>query len=208
MVKSTTRGRPREFDRQQALCKALEVFWSLGFEQTTICALASAMEISSPSIYCAFGNKADLFVEALVHYRKTFWQPVFERYTQEPDIYKGTHDLFAQSAHILLSPNAPCGCLTVMTAMSPPRGEDKIAISVSQMRMETKKMFRERLKTAIKSGQIPADSNIPAISGALVNFFEGLSLQARGDICLSELLEIAAMATNLLPPRSVDTTYI
>lgn len=195
-----TRGRPREFDREEALHKALKLFWEQGYMQTTMIQLCQAMGIKSPSLYCAFGSKADLFLEALVYYRQLYWHEAFQEFMQTPDLYEATRKLFMETARILLSPDAPCGCLTVFSALTLPSHESKILETIKHMRAETKKMFRNRLIQAIKNGQIEPDCNVPAIAGALTNFFEGLTLQARDeDICLAELTEMALMALKILP---------
>ena len=63
------RGRPRNFDRAQALQKAMEVFWSKGYEGASLTDLTEAMGINSPSLYGAFGSKEGLFREAVELYR-------------------------------------------------------------------------------------------------------------------------------------------
>ena len=197
---SPRRGRPREFDRAAALVKALELFWRQGYLQTSICQLCSAMGIKSPSLYCAFKSKAALFLEALQFYRNTYWEGAFTRFMENPDLYAATKNLFEETAKILLMPDAPCGCLTVVSALTLPPEEKEVLAAIDEVRNKTRTMFRQRLMIAIRDGQIPADSNIPAISGALANFFEGLDIQAREDICLSELTEIALQGCRLLPP--------
>ena len=169
--------------------------------QTTMSQLCSAMGIKSPSLYCAFGSKATLFLEALAHYRSAYWSAAFARFMAEKDLYEATKNLFAEAAAILLRPDAPCGCLTVFSAMTLPSREGAILRTITRMREDTKKMFRDRLMLAVRDGQIPQESNIPAIAGSLTNFFEGLSLQARDDICLAELREIALRGVLLLPAR-------
>lgn len=201
-AKNIAHGRPRTFDRDAALRTALNVFWRHGYEQTTMAQLSAAMGIASPSIYCAYGNKSALFLEALTYYQQTYWDPLYAQYRADPDIYAATGAFFTEAAHILLAPNAPCGCLIVMGFLNLPEDEPQLLRAVSERRELTRAMFRTKLKDAVNSGQIPATSDIPAISGALHNFFEGLSIQARGDICLSELLAIARMGTQLLPPRA------
>lgn len=193
-------GRPRSFDKDDALRIALNVFWRHGYEQTTMALLSEKMGIASASIYCAYGNKASLFLEALRYYQKTYWDPLYEQYTQAPDIYMATDHFFTQSAHILLAPNAPCGCLIVMGFLNLPENEPKLLNAIAERREHTRRMFRNKLKDAANQGIIRADCDIPGIAGALHNFFEGLSIQARGDLCLSELVAIAQKGVFLLPP--------
>ena len=69
-------GRPREFDIERALDRALEVFWRNGYEGASIASLTEAMGINPPSLYAAFGNKEGLFRRALDRYvqqRTGFW---------------------------------------------------------------------------------------------------------------------------------------
>src|SRR5512143_3958779 len=66
--KPATIGRPRAFDRDQALDRALDVFWRKGYEGASICDLTEAMDINPPSLYAAFGNKEEVFRKALDRY--------------------------------------------------------------------------------------------------------------------------------------------
>lgn len=195
------KGRPKGFDRATALCAALRLFWEKGYEPTSVAELCQAMEINPPSLYCCFGNKASLFLEALRHYEKTYWEEPEKAFISEPDIYKAVDDYFDAAARLLLSPHTPCGCMLVLAAVNIAPEETEIIDAIREMRMQTKKMFSDRLARAIQDGQIPADSDVPTLAGALNAFLEGLSLQARDGIFLSQLLNLAACASRILPAR-------
>lgn len=195
------KGRPKGFDREKALGAALELFWEKGYEPTSVAELCQAMNINPPSLYCCFGNKAELFLEAVRHYEDKYWKAPERRFMDEPDIYKAVEDYFNDATRILLSPHTPCGCMVVLAAINISPEEKEIIEAIRSMRMETKKMFADRLARAIKDGQIPPDSDVPALAGSLNTFLEGLSMQARDKLFLSELLSMAAYAVRILPPR-------
>lgn len=196
-----SRGRPREFDRDAALGQALKLFWEQGYEPASVAGLCEAMGIKPPSLYAAFGNKAALFLEAARYYEDKFWTGPEKRLMAEPDIYKAIGDFFQEAAGILLSPSAPCGCMVVLSAVNISDSEKEIISELKKMREATRRMFAKCLAKAIQSGQIPPDTDVPALSAALNAFLEGLSLQARGGIFLSELKAMAAYALRLLPDR-------
>lgn len=196
------RGRPREFDRQQALERALKLFWEKGYEPASVAELCAAMEINPPSLYAAFGNKASLFLEAARQYEQEYWTAPNKKLLAEPDVYKAIGEYFEAAARILLSPDAPCGCLVTLGAVNISSSEVEIISELKKLRNDMRNLFAERLRSAIKAGQIPADTDVPALSGALNALLEGLALQARQGLFLSELKAMAALAPRLLPPPS------
>lgn len=194
------RGRPREFDRERALRKALELFWKQGYMQTTMSRLCEVMGIKSPSLYCAFGCKADLFLEAISYYKRVYWHEAFTRFLDSENLLEGVKTLFEESARILLLPNAPCGCLTVFSALTLPPSETRILERITEMRQETMDVFEKRLQRALIDGELPQNADLPVLAGALVNFFEGLTLQARDrGMTLDKLRAIARQGARLLP---------
>jgi len=158
------------------------------------------MEINPPSLYATFGNKASLFLEALRYYESTYWDAPAKRFMNEPDIYTAVTNFFSESAQILLSPETPCGCMVVLAAINIAEDEKEIIESVRELRLATKKMFADRLRRAIQHAQIPPDTDVPTLSGALNTLLEGLSIQARDGLFQSELKAIAAHAVRMLPP--------
>ena len=196
------KGRPRAFDRAQALNKALEIFWRQGYAPASVAELCKGMEINPPSLYATFGNKASLFLEALRHYEHTYWDAPARRFLAEPDVYAAVGQFFREAAEILLSPETPCGCMVVLAAVNISDDEKEIIAAVRELRLATKTMFADRFRRAIQDGQIPADTDVPALAGALNTLLEGLSLQARDGLFQSELKAIAAHAVRMLPPRS------
>lgn len=198
------KGRPREFDREQALRAALELFWKRGYEPASVADLCTAMGIKAPSLYATFGNKAALFLEAVRYYEDAYWKEPAARFMAEPDLYRAVENYFQEAAEILLSPTTPCGCMLVLAAVNISEEEKEIIAAIQEMRMATKKMFAERLRGAIADGQIPADTDAPSLAGALNTLLEGLSLQARDHIFQSELKSMAAYALRMLPERLID----
>ena len=195
------KGRPRAFDRETALRKALRLFWERGYEPASITELCEVMGIRAPSLYAAFGNKAGLFLEAVDYYEKTYWAGVEARFMAEPDLYRAVANFFSDAAKILLSPETPCGCLVVLAAVNISADEKEVIDAIKKCRFTMKAKFSERLRRAIQDGQIAPDTDVPALAGALNTFLEGLSLQARDGLFLSELKAIAAHAVRLLPER-------
>ncbi|MCH5277351.1 MAG: TetR/AcrR family transcriptional regulator [Desulfovibrionaceae bacterium] len=193
------KGRPRAFDRAKALRSALDVFWRRGYEPASVAELCAAMGIRPPSLYAAFGNKAALFLEAVRYYEKTYWEEPARRFLAEPNLYAAVDNFFREAAQILLSPETPCGCMIVLAAINISEDEKDIIAAIGELRLETKRMFADRLRQAIRAGQIPADTDVPALSGALNTMLEGMSLQARDGLFQSELMAMAAHAVRMLP---------
>lgn len=196
------KGRPRCFDRDKALLQALDLFWRQGYEPASIAELCQVMGINPPSLYSAFGNKAKLFLEAVNFYEKTYWEAPSQKLRTEPDVYKAIDDFFRESAHILLSPETPCGCMVVLAAINISGDAEDVIASIRELRFATKTMFLNRLQKAIEVGQLPQDIDVTALAGALNTMLEGLSIQARDGLSPEELERMARHAVHMLPTKA------
>lgn len=192
------KGRPRCFDRDQALLRALDVFWRHGYEPASIAALCQAMEINPPSLYSTFGNKARLFMEAVNFYKKTYWEAPCRKFMEEIDIFQAVDEFFKESARILVPPDLPCGCMLVLAAINVSADAEEITASIRNLRFATGDMFAERIRRGIADGQLPPDTDVAALAGALKTLLEGLSIQARDGLSQVELDRIASYAARLL----------
>src|SRR4051812_21366670 len=112
-----TRGRPRGFDVDRALDRALELFWRKGYEGTSLPDLTGAMGINRPSLYAAFGNKEQLFRKALDRYAEGPAAYVREA-LDEPTARAVAERLLGGTADLLTDPRHPGGCLTVQGALA------------------------------------------------------------------------------------------
>ena len=202
-ISSTTaargKGRPRSFDRNTALLKALEVFWQRGYEPASVSELCSTMGINAPSLYAAFGNKSRLFLEAVRYYEQRYWSEPSRRFMEEKDFYLAVNNFFTEAAGILLSSDTPCGCMVVIAAVNISENEKDVIQTLRQMRLDTKKMFIEKIRMAMEEGQLPPDTHAEALGGAFNTFLEGMSLQARDGLNAEELKDAASYAVRMLP---------
>lgn len=193
------KGRPRCFDRDTALLRALDIFWRRGYEPASISELCRAMGINAPSLYSTFGNKAELFLEAVNFYEKTYWDAPSKKFMANPDVYRGLDDFFREAARILLSPDSPCGCMVVLAAINISDGAEDVIRAIRELRLATKDMFAARLRKGVADGQLPQDIDVTALAGALNTMLEGLSIQARDGLSRNELERIASHAVRMLP---------
>ncbi|MBS0500867.1 MAG: TetR/AcrR family transcriptional regulator [Proteobacteria bacterium] len=194
-------GRPRAFDREEALVRALDVFWRRGYEPASIAELCSAMGINPPSLYAAFGNKAKLFLEAVNHYERVYWEALWHRMNQEPDLHRAIKNFFQESAHVLTSPDAPCGCLVVLAAINVSPDSQEVIEALKVLRQDGKNYFLKRLKRGIKDGSLAPKTDVKALAAALNTVLEGMSIQARDGLSRAELGGLAMAAIAMLPPH-------
>lgn len=193
------RGRPRSFDRDSALFKALEVFWKRGYEPASVSDLCTAMGINAPSLYAAFGSKSGLFLEAVTFYEERYWSAPSRRFMEEKDFYLAVHNFFSEAAHILLSPDTPCGCMVVLSAVNISEQEEDIIRTLHDLRLATRNMFAGKIRQAVMEEQLPSDTDVDALAGAFNTFLEGMSLQARDGLQAEELVQLASYAVRMLP---------
>ena len=191
-------GRPRAFDMDQALDRALEVFWRKGYEGATLCDLTAAMGINPPSLYAAFGNKEGLFRKALDRYfalRTAFWEEALNA----PTARAVAETLLLGTAKFLCDPRHPKGCLAVHGALACDEETDCIRKELETRRAASQSAIRERLKRAKREGDLPADADPAALARYLATVIEGMAVQAAGGASRKELEAVADTALRAWP---------
>jgi AcrR family transcriptional regulator len=191
-------GRPRAFDLDQALDRALEVFWRKGYEGATLCDLTAAMGINPPSLYAAFGNKEGLFRKALDRYwslRTAFWKEALAA----PTARKVAEILLRGTAKFLSDPCHPKGCLAVHGALASGKDTDCIREELERRRGTSQAAIRERLKRAKREGDLPADADPAVLARFLATMIEGLAVQAASGASRKELDRVAETALRAFP---------
>ncbi|APG09377.1 TetR family transcriptional regulator [Bradyrhizobium japonicum] len=192
-------GRPREFDRDAALEAAMLLFWRKGFAAASMHDLCDAMGVSSPSLYAAFESKEALYLAAIKHYVETQGQPVWDRLAEGATARAGIENLLIGAAETLpKSRRAPAGCMAVLGAVSD-EWPATIAREIKKARLDMLGNLRGRLEAAVASGELPAATDIDALSRFYLSVFEGMAIQAKDDATPEELRGVAKAAMAMWP---------
>jgi AcrR family transcriptional regulator len=192
------RGRPRAFAVDQALERALRVFWEKGYEGTSLSDLTEAMGINRPSLYAAFGNKEALFRKALDRYvERTI---AFVRGAiDEPAARAVAERLLCSAADMVTNPGNPRGCLTVRGALSSGEEADPIRLELARRRSEGEALIRERLERAKREGELQPGTNPADLARYLATVYQGMSVQAAGGATREQLRRVAETALRAWP---------
>jgi AcrR family transcriptional regulator len=139
------RGRPRSFDRDRALDAAVLVFWDKGFDGSSIENLTHAMGINRPSLYATFGNKRDLFMEAIDRYAATHGSRAFSAFRLELDNRKAIERFFDASIECALADGTPRGCLINTVATEAAENDAELRDKLADMFTATDAAIARRL---------------------------------------------------------------
>jgi AcrR family transcriptional regulator len=191
-----TRGRPRSFDREQALERALHVFWLRGYEATSLADLTATMGINPPSLYAAFGDKERLFLEAVGLYLKTLrigWAVLHEEHTARDAMKR----LLDWTAELMTQSRWPRGCLLMMSTTN--CSSRRLTEVIAELRAIGEAQIRERLERAIAERELPAGADAAGLAKFFVTIIMGMSMQARDGASRRELMEVVAVAMRSWP---------
>ena len=174
-----TRGRPREFDRQAALARAMEVFWEKGLEGASMIDLTTAMGIASPSLYAAFGSKEALFREAVAHYVATDGAAIWNAVANAATVYKAVEALLMETARQFSRPGKPRGCLVILSALHANEANEAVRAELAAIRSRNAAALARRLAAAAASGEIAPNTDTDALADFYVTVQQGLSIRSR-----------------------------
>ncbi len=193
-----SRGRPREFERTEALNQAMKIFWQKGYTATSMNDLYETMGIKSPSLYAAFGSKEDLYEEVLLHYEQSVAPRIWGHMTTEPSPRQAVWLWLERSAEMLTQNDMPHGCMVTLSAVGS-EGHDRLGTLVRRLRESGIDLLKARLAQAQKQGDLPDSVDVEALTRLYISVQQGMSIQARDGAGRETLLSIARMAMVLWP---------
>ena len=172
-------ARTREFDRTIVLRKAVQVFWSRGFDSTNLPELLEAMGLSKSSLYETFGDKEKLFEEALDLYAKEIASSKVEKLLSATSVKGGFQAFFAEQIRFCTDRNYPGGCFMANTSISldnmPPALAKKIRKSVENSHA----IFRAQIQKGQEAGEISREKDASALASAVIGTSMGITVMAR-----------------------------
>ena len=192
-------GRPRQFDRDQALDAAMELFWRQGYETTSLDQLKAAMgALSSASFYGAFGSKEALYREALARYLATYGQAVSPLYDDALPPREALERALRASARLQAAEGArPTGCMVVLSAANGSPASAPLQALVATERGRNREAIAACVRRAVTSGELRTDMDAQGLAALAEALLLGMSVQARDgvprfavDAAVSSLLQL------------------
>jgi AcrR family transcriptional regulator len=195
--KALPRGRPRQFDKPEAIRQALNLFWERGYEGVSTAELTHAMGIRSPSLYLAFGDKAGVFRAAIELYAVE-WDRLAEKIAAAPSFSAVLEVLFSNAISRFPKRNHPGGCLflTAQLGMRPER--QSLEAIVVGYRKGFLDLLVRRASEAVANGELASDVDPQSVASFVMAVVQGMAMQARDGAISSHLDSIAQWTLRVL----------
>jgi AcrR family transcriptional regulator len=196
------RGRPRAYEPEIALGKALDLFRTQGFAATSLDDLSEATGMNRPSLYGAFGDKRELYIKSYQRYREDARASMVEIFRQEMPVRQRLERIFASALNIYLSGETGArGCFTVVTAASEAVGDPDIRAMVLDGLNELDKAFASCFRRAKEKGELPESAD-PAVLAQLASAtVHSIAIRSRARVSRKELEAIVKGAIDLMVGR-------
>lgn len=192
-------GRPRSFDREQALESAIAVFWAHGYDATSIALLTEKLGIGAPSLYAAFGDKRTLFFEAVDRYLRTYGAFTQQALAEEPVGRDAVERLLREAAAAYTRPDRPPGCLLITAATNCSPQSADVAAHLRELRGVGARALEKKIAAAARAGEIPVRTDARALASFYGAVIQGMSAQARDGAARTDLEHIGAAALRAWP---------
>ena len=193
------RGRPRAYQPEIALGKALDLFRKDGFAATSLDDLSAATGMNRPSLYGAFGDKRELYIKSYARYRADARAAMIDIFREELPIRRRLERIFAVALDIYLSGDAgPRGCFTVMTAASEAVSDPEICGMVLEGLSELDKAFTACFRLAKENGELPQTADPVVLAQLASATIHSIAVRARARVPRKELEAIVKGAIDVM----------
>jgi AcrR family transcriptional regulator len=193
-----TVGRPRSFDKEEALKKAMHVFWEKGYEGTSMADLIESIGMKAPSLYAAFGNKDAIFKEVVQKYLPIVVNGQLATLNNTSDIVEAVQKTLKECVRLFTSPDNPHTCLIMTAAINAsPEHQDHV-VSLRAMREDYRNAWVKRFEIAEKERQLTGQLSPQQLADFYVTLIQGMSLRAKDGANNEDLTRIAEIALKIL----------
>ncbi len=190
-------GRPKEFDEQIALEQAMVVFWSHGYEATSVQDLLDAMEISRGSMYDTFGDKHALFSAAIAHYERTVTSGIEKMLAAPGSPLAAIRRCLTKLADH--PRKGPCrGCMATSAAVEMAQHDPQVCIAVQGIMRRVEKAFHNALARAVEAGELSRRADTRAQARFLTGTVQGLSVMGKASASRATIRDIIDVACGAL----------
>ena len=183
-------GRPQAFLPEEALDRAVEMFWEHGYEGVDVERIARAVHVTKPALYRAFGDKSNLLVKAVERYAVTYGAPMIAAFQAEPDIHKAV-TAFCKATVNTATGEARGGCMMAAAALGQSERVAEIRSYLTKGLTATAEIFAQRFEQEMKAGHLSRTLSARVRGRALIDLMQGLLLRAKAGVPREELLRDA-----------------
>jgi AcrR family transcriptional regulator len=193
------RGRPRAFAREDALERAMTLFWERGYDGSSLDDLCAAMGLSPSSLYAGFGDKRGLFRQAVEHYLAGPGGYPSRIFAAAPTARVAVHDLLKAASREITSPERPPGCMVALGLMQGAPQIAELKAMLRDHREAGRRALTARIARGIAEGELPAHTDAVALTNFYLTVLHGMSIHARDGATAEELLATAEVAMQAWP---------
>ena len=201
-ISKRPRGRPKGFIPDEALDRAVEMFWEHGYEGVDMDRIARAVNVTKPALYRVFGDKPALLLKAVERYVMTYVAPIMAAFQAEPDIHRAV-TAFCEAIVNITSGEARCGCMMAAVAMGQSERVTEIRSYVAKGFSATADIFAKRFEKEMKAGRLSRTPSAKVRGRALVDLMQGLQLRAKVGIAREHLLQDARSYVPLILGKQI-----
>ncbi len=183
-------GRPREFNRDEAVKKAMDLFWQKGFEGTSLAELRAVLgNLSAASFYAAFGSKRALYQECLELYTHTCGETLSELNNESIPAKAAIKNMLEKTINMQTSPMTPTGCMAVLSGLNCCDDNKEIEQMALAVRNDIRSALMTCVQRGLKNGEWSKNLNASNFVMMLDTFINGLSIQSRDGMPREQLLD-------------------
>ena len=184
------RGRPKGFIPDEALDRAVEMFWEHGYEGVDVERIAQTVNVTKPALYRAFGDKPTLLLKAVERYATTYVAPRMAAFQAEPDIHKAVI-AFCEATVNAATGDACSGCMMAAAALGQSERVIEIRSCAAKGLTASADIFAKRFEQEMKAGRLTRTPSAKVRGRALIDLLQGLQLRAKTGIAREQLLQDA-----------------